>query len=219
MAKRFWIRGWNRPRAAALSRLRSVYRSLEEHTDRWSVKSGVSCPSGCGYCCTGFTPDVLPVEAEYLALFLIEERPDLLDRAVGKAPNQQTQCLFYDPGSSFHCTVYEARPLVCRLFAWAGTTGKTDSVKYVPCGKMLGVSAMSADAAAGKVGRVKVPVMGVYAEKVEGADTDGQRWRKLLPDALSSSLSSLLLRRQLWNAERLSRNRVNPGGTDVTKGA
>lgn len=81
----------------------------------------VGCPDGCGTCCQGFDPDVLPAEADAVADHLLASgRPDLLDRA-HRNPGADGTCVFYDPENPWHCTIYPVRPLVCRAFGFSRT--------------------------------------------------------------------------------------------------
>jgi len=37
----------------------------------------------------------------------------------------------------FHCTVYETRPLVCRVFGFAGDRDKWGHLRFAPCRHMV----------------------------------------------------------------------------------
>ena len=40
-----------------------------------------------------------------------------------------------DPAGEFHCTVYGGRPLICRLFAYAGDRSKAGEPRFRACSK------------------------------------------------------------------------------------
>lgn len=71
------------------------------------------CGAGCHSCCKpGLT--VSPIEAEALRLFL-SDRPELVERIRALEaldPHAGTRCKLLDENGL--CTIYEARPLVCR---------------------------------------------------------------------------------------------------------
>lgn len=117
--------------------LRAQYERIESQTAAFSRATGISCPSGCGECCETIDFAVSSPEAERVAEFLLDERPDLLAKfeagPVHGFEAGKVRCPFYDPDNlAAHCTVYEARPLLCRAFAFSGHRGK-DGVKYAPC--------------------------------------------------------------------------------------
>lgn len=113
--------------------VREVFALADEATARFARASGVTCPTGCGLCCEASSPAIAAAEAEYLARYaLARDAPGLATvrdrRGVTARP-----CPFYDPASHDHCTVYEARPLVCRLFGYAGSTDRDGRRAYRLC--------------------------------------------------------------------------------------
>jgi Fe-S-cluster containining protein len=126
---------------AQLTSLRELYARIEaEQAESLAAiaAAGVelSCPPDCGSCCEGFIPDLLPVEARYLADWLLRERPDLAERAhswAGDAP-RKPPCPFHESGrSGGHCGVYHARPLICRLFGFASVRDREGRPSYALC--------------------------------------------------------------------------------------
>lgn len=96
------------------------------------------CPDGCGACCVDFEPDVLEIEALYLALWLMGHQKEKAEALVGgcfESPRgeQALGCIFFDPASPYHCTVYGGRTLICRLFGYSGDRGKNATVRWKPC--------------------------------------------------------------------------------------
>ena len=104
----------------------------------------LSCPPDCGACCHGFMPDVLPVEADYIAFFLLINQNNPGDGPEGhfsllspSTPASPSPCPFYAadrPGAN--CRIYEARPLICRLFGFSGTKTKKGGTAYRLCRHM-----------------------------------------------------------------------------------
>ena len=102
--------------------------------------SALVCPAGCGSCCEGFVPDVLPAEAAFIALWLLEFEPGLAAEAaewgeLGPSTLPPCPLLRGSPGLA-RCAIYPARPLVCRLFGAAGDRDKEGRARFRPCARM-----------------------------------------------------------------------------------
>jgi Fe-S-cluster containining protein len=116
---------------APLLGLHQIYEEIDRAQERWIAQSPYRCPSGCGSCCERFEPDLLDVEALYLAAWMLRHQTQRLDTLDWSS--NPSGCPLYDPHNPHHCTVYEGRPLVCRLFAFSGDRGKDGSIRYRPC--------------------------------------------------------------------------------------
>jgi uncharacterized protein len=178
--------------------LEQVYREASARMDAWSKAQGFGCPHGCGRCCEGFVPDCLPVEAEYLAHYLLSEQPRVAERMAAPAEGPPpVRCPLYDPDSPFHCSVYAARPLVCRLFAFAGTRTKYGGWAFRLCRHM---PAPAAWGPAREVGTEthpapsRPPLMGEIQSAVAALRPGDEPLRRPLPDALREALGRILLR-------------------------
>lgn len=123
----------------SLFALDQIYTQIEHDEQEWKEKAPATCKEGCGSCCIDFEPDVLEIEALYMAAWLIQNErekaiaiadetyiwPRFLDYAKG--------CFLFDPESPYHCTVYEGRALICRLFGYSSDTGKDEKIRWKPC--------------------------------------------------------------------------------------
>jgi uncharacterized protein len=128
-----------------LARLREIYDrvaaaqslSLAEIARKGRA---LACPEGCGSCCEGFIPDILPVEADYLADWLLENRPELAASFLERAdahPRYSPPCPLYEAGRpGGRCGAYPARPLVCRLFGYASVRDRQGEESYSLCREM-----------------------------------------------------------------------------------
>lgn len=114
-----------------LAALYEIYSAADEAMVAWKRACGVSCPQGCGSCCEIFEPDVLPLESLYLAAFLMKEKRGYLNGI--DFSSRSPGCLFYDPDAPYHCTVYDGRALVCRLFGFTGVHDKNGQVNFRLC--------------------------------------------------------------------------------------
>lgn len=116
---------------APLVALHQIYEDIDTAQERWMARSPYRCPSGCGSCCERFEPDLLDVEALYLAAWMLRYQTERLNTLDWSA--NPSGCPLYDPHNPHHCTVYEGRPLICRLFAFSGDRGKDGTIRYRPC--------------------------------------------------------------------------------------
>ena len=122
-----------------MTALREQYERIERETAAFSRETGIACPAGCGECCTAIDLPVSRPEAERVAEFLLDH-PAILERFLAQtiAPPEagKVPCPLYDAENlAAHCTVYEARPLLCRSFAFAAHREKDGTPVYAPCRK------------------------------------------------------------------------------------
>ncbi|MCQ2063759.1 MAG: YkgJ family cysteine cluster protein [Fibrobacter sp.] len=113
----------------------SAYRRIETAQQEWYSKSNFRCPEGCGCCCEHFEPDLLENEALYMAAWLISNKPEWAEQvADGKFPFMaKGRCPFFDPDSKYHCTIYNGRASICRLFGASGSRDKFGNGVWKPC--------------------------------------------------------------------------------------
>lgn len=115
--------------------MEEAYKRISFEQEQWFQKSRFTCPEGCGSCCHNFEPDLLECEALYMAAWLLENQSETAEK-VGQGifpfDNGKT-CPFYNPDNPYHCSIYEGRPFVCRLFGASGTKGKTGETVFKPC--------------------------------------------------------------------------------------
>ncbi len=153
------------------------------------------CPPGCGTCCHGFMPDVLPVEADYIAFFLLINQNNPGSGQEGHF-SLLSPCPFYAadrPGAN--CRIYEARPLICRLFGFSGTKTKNGELVYRLCRHMptprgLPGRSPTQEALQGAIGALP-PLMSDFAIEILAIDPSKASERKSLSEALPSALARI----------------------------
>lgn len=182
----------------ALRVLAETYDEADALMAAWAGAQGVACPPGCGLCCETFVPDVQPIEAEYLARHLLSRRPAAAALVLSRAQTPAAVgCPFHDPSSAAHCSVYEARPLVCRLFAFAGTRRKNGGWAFRLCRHMAAPARWAgarevSDASHSHL--AQPPMMSDIEARVQGLRSADSGRRGPLPDAVREALERLLLR-------------------------
>lgn len=118
-----------------LSEMEQAYIKIEQEQKIWYENSKFTCPDGCGCCCHNFEPDLMKIEALYMAAWLIENKPETamqVEKEIYPFENGKT-CPFYNPDNGYHCSIYGGRPFICRLFGASGSRTKTREIVWKPC--------------------------------------------------------------------------------------
>ncbi len=124
--------------ADVINKMSVVYKNIEEKETEWINKGAPVCKEGCGSCCVNFEPHIMECEALYLASWLLENQTEKAN-AIAKGTFEPLVdanglgCILFDPNSKWHCTVYEGRCLICRLFGYSGDRGKEGKERFRPC--------------------------------------------------------------------------------------
>lgn len=179
---------------AEVSALVTEYRRIDLSCGRFARTAPRRCPTGCGICCAQTDPECLHAEAELIARFLLFHRPGVAsDLAFGAPRPAGLPCPLYDPDSDAHCTVYAARPAICRLFGYSGAPDSRGRLSYRPCRHMV-------DAGAAAAQTRPAPDMVAAYRRVGAVSASGAELRLPLTVALPAALRRLLLRERLAGA-------------------
>jgi len=186
--------------AERLEALAYLYRRSDAAVAAFAEGSGVACPFGCGSCCEGFVPDIVPLEAAYLAAYLAGVDRPLAYSIAANGIEARTRddgrvgCPLYADDRPNHCTVYEARPLICRMFAFSATRDKRGTPAFAVC--RHGTSSGGARSASGEAlleaFGVEPPVMADLGSELASIEPESSGARKPLPEALRAALSRVL---------------------------
>jgi len=186
--------------AERLEELACLYGRADAAVAVFSESSGISCPDCCGMCCESFVPDILPIEASCIAAFL-----SVTDRtlactiaAEGLKPrvlsDGRTGCPLYRDENPYHCGIYEARPLVCRMFAFSAVRGKNGESRFSVC--RHGISDKAVRSFSGhrlaEEFCAEPPVMADMGSELVAIDPSSAGGRKALPEALAEAVGSVL---------------------------
>lgn len=187
--------------AERLEALAYLYRRADVAVNQFVETSGVSCAFGCGSCCEGFVPDILPLEASYLAAWFVgSDRARAYEIAAAglspiDKPDGRRGCPLYAADTPYHCTVYEARPLICRMFAFSGIRNKHGSPTFSVCRQGLFAGAVRAAGGHDELIRVfgaEPPVMADMGSELAGIDPATSGERKPLDVALPEAMTRVL---------------------------
>lgn len=119
-----------------LIQIENDYARIEGEQKSWYSISQFFCPEECGHCCEGFEPDLMQAEALYMAAWLLENQNDMAQKiATGSFPydNGDKTCPFFNPDSSYHCSIYKGRPFICRLFGASSFRSREGKKLWRPC--------------------------------------------------------------------------------------
>jgi len=178
------------------TRVIHLLRKAETEAVTFGRHAGIACPGDCGKCCVKGEIEASPLALLPLAIQAL--RSGRAESLLGEAAlATATPCMFYTSASPFHCTVYAVRPLVCRLFGFAGRRDKHGRVEFRPCRHMATVP---------RVGTIP-PLFSTWHNRLEGLYPP---LGDLMPlrAALNRILTWLLLRDTLYGCRP-------PGGKHV----
>lgn len=187
-----------------IAQLAEIYRSIEQE-QRAFIESSFACgkplrcPAHCGSCCHGFMPDVLPVEADAIAWFLLTQAEPLIERcnspSAGNTGRNPSPCPFHDPNRpGANCLIYPVRPLVCRLFGFAAVLDKEGKPSFSLCRHMplpagLHKRNFAGDSIEHTFGALPPPIMSKMAMAVLALDPHHSGHRSSLSEALPGALA------------------------------
>lgn len=200
-------------RFSVLDRIYTSIETTQAEFKKASADAGnpIACPERCGTCCIHFIPDVTPLEAERLALYLLVEKPELIQHflaradvaAQSKAEEKLSQaCPFWNPDKpGENCMVYPARALVCRLFGYCAVTDKVGNPSFALCDMMPSLKANTTRIFTGlktleSLFGKRPPLMDEFSREILALDPTGSGLRRSIYEALPEALArvALLLR-------------------------
>lgn len=120
-----------------LRSVRRLFRKAEAQTLSVALQTGVRCREKCGACCLSSGVETSPIEMISVVRRLRED--GRLEESLKKAESlpERSPCVLYRhvEGNPLEgqCTVYEDRPLICRLFGFSGRIEKTGELQMAFC--------------------------------------------------------------------------------------
>lgn len=201
--------------ASVIDGLGAVYADIEAEQEVWKKASPFHCPSGCGACCVHFEPVVFESEALFLAAWLLHHQAErahaLMDGTFVSPRNDiDSGCLFYDPSTPWHCTVYGGRALICRLFAYTGDRGKDGLIRWKPCKELGARNQYGQDELLERFGALP-PAMSDITARALSLDPDSVHRQVPLREAVRNALYRLvMLKRFASQNEEEDPDKPNP---------
>jgi len=165
------------------------YSRLDTLTSAFRASTGLSCTPGCGWCCETGDPEITVFEAMPLACTIVSN-PFLMERYNAyRGAGTRKPCFFHDASRDFRCTAYAIRPMMCRMFGYAGVRDKNGAVRFKTCPKMRNSARP-----------VTVPLIPVFQDlQLTVTSLAPSELARLLPfpDALSEAVDRETIRRRL----------------------
>lgn len=163
-----------------INNLLEVYSLLEEKEKEFTDAFSVRCGSSCGECCRHYVPFLSEAEAETAAYYIIREnREEEIMKRLEEGDEKSGVCPLYNPESPRHCSFYEGRSMVCRLFGASVSLGKKGEMEFKDCKWKRDKRVISSEELEEK--RTLVPVMSIFGEAL---DSEGESIYRALPKAL-----------------------------------
>jgi len=121
-----------------VSELIQLYRRIHLEMRRFQSVTGISCPSGCGICCSEKVVETTTVlELIPLSLLLWKRKTALHWLEKIERADADGQCVFYRSetrrSGAGCCAVYQWRPLICRLFGFSFRKDKNGNPVFITC--------------------------------------------------------------------------------------
>lgn len=165
----------------------ALYTEIEQKNSAFCHEYAIACANGCGTCCEHFMPDITASEARLVAAYLLFIKQDaaLIQKVRQSIGNEKGPCPLYRFDSPFHCSVYDARPLICRLFGACAYQDKNGSAVFRRC--KYNIQKTMPDYVDFSV---DVPVMQDYSYALRSLD-DQEGEVGFLPEKVTSMLDQL----------------------------
>ena len=168
-----------------ISALREVYRELDEKQSKFQKAFSISCINGCGECCEHYVPVLTQAEALVASYVIIrDKREDEILSLINSGDPGSSICPLYNKDGEYHCSLYEGRSMVCRLFGFSSSEDKEHHLVWRACRwkkeKKEEIKSTELEA-----NRNLVPVMSEYGERLEEcSDIEGESIYSAIPKAL-----------------------------------
>lgn len=167
-----------------ISSLLELYSSLSEKEKEFTSYFSLHCLENCGECCRHFVPFFTEDEALVAAYFILlsDREEEIRERLSFYSDNI---CPLYKEEGSGHCSLYEGRGLICRLFGASVSLDKNGHLSYRDC-KWKGEKRVHFSSEQLEEKRDIVPIMSFYGEKI---GEDGE----VINDAINKALDKIKL--------------------------
>ena len=159
-----------------IAELEAIYRTLDAQLEFFDAKMGIRCNCSSGTCCEHFVPELSSVEAEYLAyeIYRQDQVEEVLDR-LRKYNRSLGVCPLYNKDSIYHCSFYQGRGLICRLFGAACFVDKNGNYCFRSCKWNNEKTSLNIEKDKGDF----IPSMGGYGRLLEAIDSNENKMESI----------------------------------------
>ena len=125
-----------------LKELLELYKEINLRVDKFKQDTGINCLHLCGRCCNTSSSNIEASVFELfpLAIYLWENKK--IEAVINELNtiDESAPCIFFKHNKIFNetgnCSMYELRPLICRLFGFSVLIDKEEKVRYISCNEM-----------------------------------------------------------------------------------
>ncbi len=178
---------------SSLKGLHDLFEGMKNDFSFFQERYNVHCPSGCGECCRHFVPDITKLEALQVATYIRFCTPDwekTKERLEYFRDNNLSYCPLFRENTPFHCSIYEERPLICRLFGNCCSQDKEGYAVFKRCKYNYMPEIMTESLKFDEEESKCVPVMEHYGIEMMNLDGNNQD-RTLLHEAVLQALDKV----------------------------
>lgn len=200
--------------------LKQLYNFFEDTKNSFTFfqeKYNIHCPSGCGECCRHFVPDITKLEALLVASYIRFCMPDweaIKQKLEFFKTNNFEFCPLFRENTPYHCSVYEARPLICRLFGNSCNQDKMGNAVFKRCKYNYQPEIMTESLCVTDQKEIDcLPIMENYGLPMMNLEGNSQD-RVLLFEGVLDSLDKINYYIQLLDIDVASFSPSNPDGSD-----
>ena len=169
--------------------LTEIYERFDKDAEAFAERACLSCPVGCGDCCENADVEVTRTEADLIARYVKEQKPDIEDRLRNAISDpKRSDCIFYDRANDKHCMVYPVRPLTCRAFGYS-TYSRVPGRNLFPICPSMPIA--KTGSAVPVLEKPYPPIFGECLEQIDAIENRTSGRKLPLSKAFASSLESL----------------------------
>lgn len=154
--------------------LLDLYAVITNETQQFQQEYSVWCDPGCGTCCERFVPELTSLEASLIAAYMLfVQKDNRLIESLKQSDETLLSCPLYRAEGPYHCTVYPARGMICRLFGVCPSSDKSGVPVFRRCAynKIRDLHTVAASHGMSFAGRT-VPTMHGYALRFYAIEQD-----------------------------------------------
>lgn len=120
-----------------IAQIKDLFSEVDKKVEELKSLTGACCPDMCGICCSGTKVESTAIEMMPLAQEIWRKNEaEMWLNKINNAENPGA-CVFFkaDPmvSGNGRCSVYELRPLICRLFGFFTIKDKNGKYVYGSC--------------------------------------------------------------------------------------
>lgn len=185
-----------------------LFREFDRMAHDFQMASGLYCPENCGACCQSETVEATLLECLPMA-FTILDRDDMESclNQLASTPLPGLCLLFignHAEQGTWGCSCYADRPLVCRLFGFAGSRGKDGQLQLAFCRVMRETGQNLPDVAGDARLAAVMPIITEAAIQLTTLHPDYGTRRQPINEAMRAAVMKVGMYLQMSCSEQLS---------------